>query len=99
MENRLPINQTGTPLERHTPDLTITLAALQMLVHHDLDGADDALDDFEQRHGDNSLVLDKWFAVQAARPHAAATDRVARLMRHPAFRLGNPNREIGRAHV
>src|SRR5690625_149678 len=24
MENRLPINQTGTPLERHTPDLTIT---------------------------------------------------------------------------
>src|SRR5690625_7468335 len=25
MENRLPINQTGTPLERHTPDLTITL--------------------------------------------------------------------------
>src|SRR5690625_7962931 len=25
MENWLPINQTGTPLERHTPDLTITL--------------------------------------------------------------------------
>src|SRR5690625_254705 len=26
MESRLSINQTGTPLERHTPDLTITLA-------------------------------------------------------------------------
>jgi len=73
-------------------NMTDRLAALQMLVHHGLDGADDALDDFEQRHGDNSLVMDKWFAVQAARPHAAATDRVARLMRHPAFRLGNPNR-------
>src|SRR5690625_7997496 len=24
MESRLSINQTGTPLERHTPDLTIT---------------------------------------------------------------------------
>src|SRR5690625_2072035 len=28
MESRLSINQTGTPLERHTPDLTITLPAL-----------------------------------------------------------------------
>src|SRR5690625_7428146 len=26
MENRLPINQTRTPLKRHTPDMTITLA-------------------------------------------------------------------------
>src|SRR5690625_7891960 len=28
MESRLSINQTGTPLERHTPDLTITHRAL-----------------------------------------------------------------------
>jgi len=77
---------------KQADNMTDRLAALQMLVHHDLDGADDALDDFEQRHGDNSLVLDKWFAVQASRPHGAATDRVARLMQHPAFRLSNPNR-------
>src|SRR5690625_7976322 len=28
MESRLSINQTGTPLERHTPDLTITHRAV-----------------------------------------------------------------------
>src|SRR5690625_4585362 len=32
MESRLSINQTGTPLERHTPDLTITRRTIDVHV-------------------------------------------------------------------
>lgn len=73
-------------------NMTDRLAALQMLVHHDLPGSGAALEDFEQRYANDSLVMDKWFAVQASRPHVAAADRVAQLMQHPAFRFDNPNR-------
>ena len=73
-------------------NLTDRLAALRLLVHFDLDGADQALDSFARRYAGRALVLDKWFAVQATAPHHAALDRVETLSRHPGFSLKNPNR-------
>jgi aminopeptidase N len=48
---------------------------------------------FHARWGHDRLVLDKWFALQAANAApAAAVDTAARLARHPDFDWTNPNR-------
>jgi aminopeptidase N len=73
-------------------NLTDRLAALRLLVHFGLDGADDALSRFESRYHDNALVLDKWFMVQATAPSHASLDAVERLTKHPGFSFKNPNR-------
>ncbi len=81
-------------VERHAQaeNLTDRLAALRLLVHYGLAGADEALDQFHARYRDNPLVLDKWFAVQAAAPSRSALDRVEALTKHSAFSFKNPNR-------
>jgi len=53
---------------------------------------DRALDHFYDRWKDEPLVIDKWFAIQAANPAPDALERVRRLMKHPAFDAKNPNR-------
>jgi aminopeptidase N len=47
---------------------------------------------FAERHGDDALVMDKWFQVQAMAPGKEAPSRIRALMKHPAFSLKNPNR-------
>jgi aminopeptidase N len=51
-----------------------------------------AITRFAERHGDDALVMDKWFSVQAMSPGKDGTARIRALMRHPAFSLKNPNR-------
>ena len=41
---------------------------------------------------DDALVLDKWFALQAAAQRADTLDVVEALAAHPDFTLANPNR-------
>ncbi len=48
--------------------------------------------DFYQRYKDDPLIIDKWFALQAATPEAKTLDRVKALTAHPAFSMTNPNR-------
>jgi aminopeptidase N len=38
------------------------------------------------------LVLDKWFALQAAAQRPDTVDQVLKLEKHPDFTIGNPNR-------
>jgi aminopeptidase N len=73
-------------------NMTDTLAALQGLVRAGAPGATAALQDFESRWRDDALVMDKWFAMQAAVPGEATVERVRQLMAHPAFSLTNPNK-------
>ncbi len=68
------------------------LGALRVLVHHNLAGADRALSQFAERWADEALVMDQWFAVQAAVPGSATLSRVDALMAHPAFDWTLPNR-------
>lgn len=59
------------------------------------DFAHRALEDFYARFEREPLVIDKWFALQAAQRGSAARpviETVRALMRHPAFNLKNPNR-------
>jgi aminopeptidase N len=82
-------------------NMTDRVAALGALVHARAAGAsagvdaaaiaDDALQAFYDEFKDEALVVDKWFAMQAAAPTTNVA-AVRALMRHPAFTLRNPNR-------
>ncbi len=54
--------------------------------------ASDALAAFEKRFADNALVMDKWFALQAAIPGDGALARITSLMASTHFIATNPNR-------
>jgi aminopeptidase N len=72
--------------------MTLRIGALAALA--DTDGPERAvaLAAFYDRHKDNALTVDKWFSVQARGDRPQTLDDVRRLMRHPDFTTGNPNR-------
>lgn len=72
--------------------MTESMAALEALGASGSKAFDDALDRFYERWRANPLVVDKWFAVQAAAPRADALARAERLRGHPDFNVRNPNR-------
>ena len=75
-------------------NMTDRHAALAVLVHRfpGTAAAEEALSAFERRHGEDLLVMDKWFHVQATIPGPETLDRVRELTRHPAYSEANPNR-------
>jgi len=73
-------------------NMTDRMAALATLSLHDRPERATALADFYRRYEGNALVIDKWFALQAAIPEPATLDRVRQLTAHPAFSFANPNR-------
>lgn len=75
-------------------NMTDRAAALSVLVHRfgDSHEALGALASFEKRFGDDGLVMDKWFIVQATRPGEKALEAVRLLTKHKLFSFDNPNR-------
>jgi len=73
-------------------NMTDRYAALSALVLNGSSAAGAMLADFYRRFEGDSLVIDKWFVVQAMAPVAATLDRVRALTGHPAFSFTNPNR-------
>ena len=69
-------------------------AALQRIVHFHASrkATAEAVARFEERHGQDPLVMDKWFAVQATAAGKDAAGRIEALMKHKAFSMRNPNR-------
>jgi len=74
------------------PHMTAEQAALTLLVHHQLAGAQDALQSFYQRWQHEALVLDQWFAIQASLPLPGAVEIATGLLAHPDFDRAVPNR-------
>jgi aminopeptidase N len=72
-------------------NMTDRVAALSALVHARAPAAADALQRFYDEFQGEALVVDKWFAMQAAAP-TTDVNRVRDLMTHKAFTLRNPNR-------
>jgi aminopeptidase N len=69
------------------------LAALRVLLRHgDAGMRHGALAAFRARHGQQPLVMDTWFAVQAEVAGVDALDTVRALLADAAFTLRNPNR-------
>ena len=73
-------------------NMTDRQGALGVLVSLDRPEREAALEAFFDRFRDDALVLDKWFALQAAAQRQATLDDVERLSVHPSFTLHNPNR-------
>jgi len=74
----------------HAANMTDRFAALVALIHSGVD-AGAYLQRFYDDFSSEALVIDKWFAMQAAAPTTNVA-AVRALMEHPAFTLKNPNR-------
>jgi aminopeptidase N len=73
-------------------NMTDRQGALGVLVSLEAPERAAALDAFYRRFHDDALVLDKWFALQAAAQRPDTVDSVETLAQHPEFTLSNPNR-------
>jgi aminopeptidase N len=73
-------------------NMTDRQGALAVLVSLETPERQAALDAFYQRFHDDPLVLDKWFALQAAAQRVDTVDQVLKLAGHPDFVMTNPNR-------
>jgi aminopeptidase N len=80
-------------------NMTDRMAALSTLSLRDVPERTAALDDFYTRHGDDPLIVDKWFTLQATIPEPATLDRVKALTGHAAFSFANPNRVRALIHA
>jgi aminopeptidase N len=75
-------------------NMTDRFGALAALVNSHAELAEPALAMFHAMFKDEALVIDKWFALQAAAPEkdGRVFERVKQLLRHPDFSMKNPNR-------
>ncbi len=76
----------------HADNMTDVLAALACFTHTDCAEREQVIDVFHDRWKHDTLVLDKWFSLQAMSPLENTLASVQRLMTHPAFDLKNPNK-------
>lgn len=77
---------------RRAASMTDVMAGLGHLTDTGAPEAEELLEAFYRQWRHESLVLDKWFALQAGSPAPGASARVRRLVEHPDFTLRNPNR-------
>ena len=77
---------------RQGSNMTDVVAALGLLGDRPGPEGEEALAAFYARWRDDSLVLDKWFSIQATSKRPDTLGRVAALLAHPAFSIRNPNK-------
>jgi len=73
-------------------NMTDQIAALGILSDYDCTQREQALDSFYEKWKNDSLVLDKWFSIQAFSRLPGRLKKVKELMKHPAFDIKNPNK-------
>ena len=73
-------------------NMTDVLAALEAISHTDHAEREVCLQRFYDHWCDDTLVLDKWFSLQAASHHRHALEHVKALVTHKDFVYTNPNR-------
>jgi aminopeptidase N len=73
-------------------NMTDRLAAFGVLTTLPGETRERAVAQFAEQFRSEPLVLDKWFALQAAIAEPGTLDRVKSLMEHPSFSMTNPNR-------
>ncbi len=73
-------------------NMTDSLAALAVLNNISCPQRDEALQHFHDRWQGDSLVMDKWFALQAVSSLPDTLTQVQSLMEHKLFTLSNPNK-------
>ena len=73
-------------------NMTDRVMAMQVLSLSASPERDETLEEFAKAYGDNPLLVDKWFLIQASAPLPDTLSRVEALMASPAFDIKNPNR-------
>ena len=73
-------------------NMTDVLSSLGMFVRTDCPEREQVIEEFHQRWKHDTLVLDKWFSLQAMSHLPGTLASVEKLMEHPAFDLRNPNK-------
>ncbi len=73
-------------------NMTDEIAALSALSHIDCDQRTKAMNKFYKKWKGDTVVMDKWFAVQAGSKLAGTLENVKRLLDHPGFSIKNPNK-------
>lgn len=73
-------------------NMTDELAALITLTRLGGQRVETTMEEFYAKWEKNPLVLDKWFSVQAMRPHAGGVHSIIRLAETPRYERNNPNR-------
>ena len=73
-------------------NMTETFAALGLLANCDCPEREPALERFYQKWRDESLVVDKWLAVQATSRLPGTLAKVRELLAHPSFDIRVPNK-------
>jgi aminopeptidase N len=86
------LGETFLTVFTNARSMTEAAAALDALGVSDSLQFEQALQSFYERWRENPLVIDKWFAIQAASPRADALERAERLRAHAEFNTRNPNR-------
>jgi aminopeptidase N len=79
-------------LYAHADNMTDRLAALRCATQRNLGLHHALLDDFARRYANDSLVMEKWFALQAESPFLGTTAHMDALQAHPAYDARNPNK-------
>jgi aminopeptidase N len=77
---------------QQSDNMTDVLAALAAFSLSDCPQREQAIAQFYQRWQHDTLVLDKWFSLQAMSHLPDTLASVEKLMTHPAFDLKNPNK-------
>ena len=73
-------------------NMTDEIGALSLLILLDEPQREEALLRFFERHRQDHLLVDKWFALHAQVPSVATVSRVRELLEHPQFKWESPNR-------
>ncbi|MEZ5536027.1 MAG: aminopeptidase N [Thiolinea sp.] len=73
-------------------NMTDALAALSILADIDCEQREECLQHFHDRWQSDTLVMDKWFALQAGSTLPGALGRIRSLMEHKLFDIRNPNK-------
>lgn len=73
-------------------NMTDTVAALAAIVSTTGEDRDRVVEDFYLKWQEDSLVLDKWFALQARSENENVFEEVKKHTEHPKFSIKNPNK-------
>ena len=76
----------------YADNMTDTLSALSAAQYCDLSLFDELMVNFESKWKDDSLVIDKWFALHATTERTDILSQLTLLQEHAVFNKNNPNR-------
>lgn len=89
-----PEQHTSTAYQQYenSESMNERWSALLVLNEYDGESRQAALNDFKDRFSDDSLVMNKWFSLEATHPNAKTLAQVENLKSHPKYDPKNPNK-------